>query len=365
MPLIYSFQRENNERSNISRRTLPRTFSRYNFDYQDFESRHDDTEAVIPLFQRRRHREFEIAVRSDNGSTASSSSSSSSSNNSSDQNSSDSSIIDDNTTDEDINQSINQSDIEEEEEEEGEQDDDDNTTITESFTRSRVDIYRLAIRTNSEILEDLAAIIRILRQINAIYRVFHNSNNSNRFHSRRPIRRRVRIPTLLHHNNDDDNNNIINQSDTDSSLEEEDEDDEEANKLLEAGLEDLQTVLTMENNDGIKRQSTLALLALITYQYNHCSDTYLRHYLDPNGDYNPALAVFAAATYDEEEAMLDQPPKSCQDIIIAAEELYGPDWLDEFHKGKEGALRKMLEKLTFVAQIRLKVRDISNSPITR
>lgn len=225
----------------------------------------------------------------------------------------------------------------------------------------------MAIRTNSEILEDLAAIIRILRQINAIYRVFHNSNNSNRFHSRRPIRRRVRRPTLLHHNNDDDNNNnnnIINQSDTDSSLEE-DDDDDEANKLLEAGLEDLQTVLTMENNDGIKRQSTLALLALITYQYNHCSETYLRHYLDPNGDYNPALAVFAAATYDEEEAMMDQPPKSCRDIIIAAEELYGPDWLDEFHKGKEGALRKMLEKLTFVAQIRLKVRDISNSPITR
>ncbi|KAG2231314.1 hypothetical protein INT48_001250 [Thamnidium elegans] len=364
MPLIYSFQRENNERNNISRRTLPRTFSRYNFDYQEFESRHDDTEVVIPLFQRHRHREFEIAVRSDNDSITSSSSSSSSnssSNNSSDQNSSDSSIIDDNTTDEeDINQSINQSDIEEEEE------DDDNTTITESFTRSRVDIYRLAIRTNSEILEDLAAIIRILRQINAIYRVFHNSNNSNRFHSRRPIRRRIRRPTLLHHNNDDDdNNNNLNHSDTDSSLEEEEDDDDEANKLLEAGLEDLQTVLTMENDDGIKRQSTLALLALITYQYNHCSDTYLRQYLDPNGDYNPALAVFAAATYDEEESIIDQPPKSCQDIIIAAEELYGPDWLDEFHKGKEGALRKMLEKLTFVAQIRLKVRDVSNSPVTR
>lgn len=122
----------------------------------------------------------------------------------------------------------------------------------------------------------------------------------------------------------------------------------------------------MENNDGIKRQSTLALLALITYQYNHCSDTYLRNYLDPNGDYNPALSIFAAAIYDEEESMQeDQSPKSCQDIILAAEDLYGPDWLEEFHKGKEGVLRKMLEKLTFVAQIRLKMRDISNPPVSR
>lgn len=216
---------------------------------------------------------------------------------------------------------------------------DDEDTITESFAR-RVDIYRLAIRTNSEILEDLAAIIRILRQINAIYRVFTN-------HRGRHLHRR--------HIHDDD--------DTDEDDDDDDEDDE-ANKLLEAGLEDLQSVLTTENTGGIKRQSTLALLALITYQYNHCSDKYLRQYLDPNGNYNPALAIFAAATYDEEEDDSDQPPKSCKDIMVAAEELYGPDWLDEFHKGKEGALRKMLEKLTFVAQIRSKVRE-SSLPIIR
>lgn len=241
-----------------------------------------------------------------------------------------------------------------------EEDDDDED---DNLTRSRVDIYRLAIRTNSEILEDLAAIIRILRQINAIYRVFHT--NHRHFHSRGSSTRRR--PMILPHRNQNDDGDDDTDNNPDSD-EEEEEEDEEANKLLEAGLQDLQTVLTMENNEegGIKRQSTLALLALITYQYNHCSDTYLRHYLDPDGEYNPALAIFAAATYDEEEANLrDQPPRSCKDIMVAAEELYGPDWLDEFHKGKEGALRKMLEKLTFVAQIRLKVRASSPLPVHR
>lgn len=264
-----------------------------------------------------------------------------------------------------ITQSSDDDDDDDDEEEEEEEEEDDNTTVTESFTRSRVDVYRLAIRTNSEILEDLAAIIRILRQINAIYRVFNNSTTSNRYHTRRRrgSRRRPR-PILLHHRfNDDDT--VSDSDEEEYSLEEEDE-DEEANKLLEAGLEDLQTVLTMENNGGIKRQSTLALLALITYQRSHCSENYLRHYLDPNGEYDPELSIFAAATYDEEEEyVVNQTPKSCKDIMNAAEELYGPDWLNEFHAGKEGALRKMLEKLTFVAQIRLKIRDQFNSSVIR
>lgn len=261
-----------------------------------------------------------------------------------------------------ISVNITQSSDDDEEEEEHEEEND-NTTVTESFTRSRVDVYRLAIRTNSEILEDLAAIIRILRQINAIYRVFNNSTTSSRYHTRRRGSRRRPRPILLHHRfNDDD---TTSDSDEEYSLEEEDE-DEEANKLLEAGLEDLQTVLTMENNEGIKRQSTLALLALITYQRSHCSENYLRHYLDPNGEFDQELSIFAAATYDEEEEfVVNQRPKSCKDIMNAAEEIYGPDWLNEFHTGKEGALRKMLEKLTFVAQIRLKIRDQFNSSAIR
>lgn len=351
-------------------------------DYQRYET---NSSIVRPLLQRqqRQQREYIIDnIESSNHDGTTSSSDSSSIDEEQDEN-----II---TTTSNATAIVSTTEDEELEEEEDEEDDD-NTTITESFTRSRVDIYRLAIRTNSEILEDLAAIIRILRQINAIYRVFHNSTTSNsRYGSSSSTRRSTTAssfrsrrrrsssssnlyfgPRNILHNNDDWNHNNAS-SDTASTDEEEveltsdDEDDEEANKLLEAGLEDLQTVLTMENNVGVKRQSTLALLALITYQYSHCPDNYLRHYLDPNGEYNPTLAIFAAATYDEDQdSITNQPPKSCKDIMVAAEELYGPDWLDEFHKGKEGALRKMLEKLTFVAQIRLKVRDISTPPIIR
>lgn len=230
------------------------------------------------------------------------------------------------------------------------EEDEDDDTITESFSRSRVDIYRLAIRTNSEILEDLAAIIRILRQINAIYRVFHNSNDNLGGFLRLRRSRRSRLYSSDTSDEDDDNN------------EQDDEEEEEANKLLEAGLEDLQEVLSTDNTNN-KKQSTLALLALITFQYSHCSDDYLKRYLDPNGEFNPTLAIFAAATYDDDDN--DQSLKSCRDIILAAEELYGPDWLKEFHKGKEGALRKMLEKLTFVAKIRLKVRDLNIPPVIR
>ncbi|KAG1090581.1 hypothetical protein G6F42_019657 [Rhizopus arrhizus] len=121
--------------------------------------------------------------------------------------------------------------------------------------------------------------------------------------------------------------------------------------MTTAGLEDLQAVLSTDSSNN-KKQSTLALLALITFQYSHCSDDYLKRYLDPNGEFNPTLAIFAAATYDDDDD--DKDLKSCRDIMLAAEEIYGPDWLKEFHKGKEGALRKMLEKLTFVAKIRLK-----------
>lgn len=219
----------------------------------------------------------------------------------------------------------------------------------ESFTRSPVNIYRLALRTNSEILEDLAAIIRILRQINALYRVFNNnSNNSFTSGLLRTYRQRNRTRTSRIHDSDT--------SEHESNSE--DEDEEEANKLLEAGLEDLQAVLT--NQLSRKKQSTLALLSLLTYQYNHCSKEYLSKYLDPNGEYNHTLAILAAAAYDEDH----ERPYCCRDIILAAEDIYGPDWIKEFHKGKEGALRKMLEKLTFVAKIRLKVRD-SNPPIIR
>ncbi|KAI8091092.1 uncharacterized protein B0P05DRAFT_528765 [Gilbertella persicaria] len=243
-----------------------------------------------------------------------------------------------------------------------EDDDDDDDTITESYSRSsRVDIYRLAIRTNSEILEDLAAIIRILRQINALYRVFHNnSHHFTTLRTRRGFFSHVRRTNLSRQY--DDNNDSI-EDEEESVL---DEDEEEANKLLEAGLEDLQAVLTMdsshEDTGRRKRQSTLALLSLITYQYEHCSDQYLSRYLDPDGVYDPTLAIFAAAIYEEDEEGYE--PKSCRDIMIAAEELYGPGWLKEFHKGKEGALRKMLEKLTFIAKIRLKIRD-TDRPIAR
>ena len=103
---------------------------------------------------------------------------------------------------------------------------------------------------------------------------------------------------------------------------EEQEEEEEANKLLEAGLEDLQAVLSTDSSNN-KKQSTLALLALITFQYSHCSDDYLKRYLDPNGEFNPTLAMFAAATYDDDD---DDPElKSCRDIMLAAEEIYGPD----------------------------------------
>ncbi|RCI04569.1 hypothetical protein CU098_005478 [Rhizopus stolonifer] len=190
----------------------------------------------------------------------------------------------------------------------------------EGFIMTTMDIYRLAIRTNSEILEDLAAIIRILRQINALYQLEEDSLVM----SEEPIYQD------------------------------------------KAGLEDLQAVLTMdsshEDTGRRKRQSTLALLSLITYQYEHCSDQYLSRYLDPDGVYDPTLAIFAAAIYEEDEEGYE--PKSCRDIMIAAEELYGPGWLKEFHKGKEGALRKMLEKLTFIAKIRLKIRD-TDRPIAR
>ncbi|RCH97138.1 hypothetical protein CU097_013089 [Rhizopus azygosporus] len=203
--------------------------------------------------------------------------------------------------------------------------DEDDTTGT--FHRSPIDLYRLAIRTNNEILEDLAAIIRILRQMNTIYRIFNNNN----YHS-----------TLGYSAEGDE---------------------EEANKLLEAGLSDLQSVLSTEH----KRQSTLALLALLTCHHHNehghgCSDQYLRQYLDPDGEYDPRLAIFAAAIYDDE---LELEPKSCRDIMIAAEEICGPAWLDEFHKEKESALRKMLEKLAFVAKIRLKIRDESNTRVVR
>ncbi|KAL0138326.1 hypothetical protein V8B55DRAFT_1106253 [Mucor lusitanicus] len=229
----------------------------------------------------------------------------------------------------------------------------DDDTIAESFSRSRVDIYRLAIRTNSEILEDLAAIIRILRQINALYRVF-NSSSSNNLGGFLRLRRAGRSRLYSSDTSDEDQYQ--------EEHEEAEEEEEEANKLLEAGLEDLQAVLSTDSSNN-KKQSTLALLALITFQYSHCSDDYLKRYLDPNGEFNPTLAMFAAATYDDDDD--DQDLKSCRDIMLAAEEIYGPDWLKEFHKGKEGALRKMLEKLTFVAKIRLKVRDLNMPPVIR
>ncbi|KAI9476568.1 MAG: hypothetical protein EXX96DRAFT_577599 [Benjaminiella poitrasii] len=245
-----------------------------------------------------------------------------------------------------------------------------NDLIEESSSRTRrVDIYRLALRTNSEMLEDLAAIIRILRQINALYRIFHHTNRNDNNNSSGLLRttnrsddigrrmRRRAIYSFIYDDDDDD-------SDSDNSSI---EDDDEASKLLEAGLEDLQAILSADTNSTEQRSnrekhSTLALLSLITYQHNHCSEKYLRHYLNPNGEYDPKLAMFAAAIYDEEDTD-NKLPKSCKDIILAAEELYGPNWLEEFHnKGKEGALRRLLEKLTFIAKIRMKVRD-SNFPI--
>ncbi|KAI7901288.1 uncharacterized protein BX663DRAFT_514019 [Cokeromyces recurvatus] len=230
----------------------------------------------------------------------------------------------------------------------------------EESSRTRgVDIYRLAVRANDEILEDLAAIIRILRQINALYRILHHTNRDNfeLLRSDESGRRR----TLFAYNfiNDD--------SDEEGEENKEEEEEEETNELLEAGLESLQAILTCEEEEEDqqvhrRKQSTLALLSLITYQHNHCSEKYLRRYLNPNGEYNPKLAILAAAIYDEDE---DTSPKSCQDIILAAEELYGPDWLEEFddEEEKEGfSFKRLLEKLTFVAKIRLKVRD-ANSPI--
>lgn len=362
MPLIYSFQQQEtslNTRNTGGSRQVAESFRRYV---------HDN---FRPSLLRQQSGYAENDYSSINSSTGSSSDRSDTSleNSSTAEDDSDGDEEEEmiSTSNNIINVNINQisdDDDDEEEEEEEHEEEDDNTTVTESFTRSRVDVYRLAIRTNSEILEDLAAIIRILRQINAIYRVFNNSTTSSRYHTRRRGSRRRPRPILLHHRfNDDDT--VSDSDEEEFSLEEEDE-DEEANKLLEAGLEDLQTVLTMENNGGIKRQSTLALLALITYQRSHCSENYLRHYLDPNGEYDPELSIFAAATYDEEEEyVVNQTPKSCKDIMNAAEELYGPDWLNEFHTCKEGALRKMLEKLTFVAQIRLKIRDQLNSSVIR
>ncbi|KAI8978034.1 hypothetical protein BDB01DRAFT_800458 [Pilobolus umbonatus] len=230
---------------------------------------------------------------------------------------------------------------------------DDDDTITE-FTRSRVSMYGQAIRTNTEILDDLTAIIRILRQINSLYRVINtNVSRTNGFR----VRRR-------NYHSYNDHNSHGSSTHPEENEDNSDSDEEEANKLLEAGLADLQTVLSMEHRQN-RKQSTLALLSLLTYQHrNHCSDQYLRHYLDPNGEFNPELAVFAAATYDEDD-IEDRDPKSCQDIIEAAEDLCGADWLDEFQKGKESVLRNILEKLTFIAKIRLKVRDVSNDKAIR
>ncbi|KAG0743296.1 hypothetical protein G6F57_007817 [Rhizopus arrhizus] len=207
-------------------------------------------------------------------------------------------------------------------------DSDDEEDDVGTFPHSPIDLYRLAIRSNSEILEDLTSIFRILRQMNAIHRIFNHSSN------------------------------VF--GNTGSYVETVDE--EETNVLLETGLADLQSVLSLEH----KRQSALALLALLTYQQGQhgCSDRYLRHYLDPNGEYNPRLAMFAAAICDDDDENHLQP-RSCQDIMTAAEEMLGPTWLDEFHKEKGCMLRKMLEKLAFVAKIRTKMHNQSNNLIIR
>ncbi|KAI8886714.1 hypothetical protein K501DRAFT_243549 [Backusella circina FSU 941] len=196
-------------------------------------------------------------------------------------------------------------------------------TDDETVTEPRSEFHRLTTMSNTELLEDLAAIVRILRQINSLHRIFNSSNTP-----------------------DDQTLQLM---EPDEGV------DEEASKLLEEGLADLQTVLTTEH----RRQSTLALLALLTYQQMSHHDAFLKYYLDANGEYNPTLAMFAAVTYDDEI----QEPKCCRDIINAAEELCGPDWLEEFQRGKESALKCMLDKLSFVAKIRLKVRDISEKVI--
>lgn len=221
--------------------------------------------------------------------------------------------------------------------------DDDNDTITGLRSRSRVNFHRMAARTNSEILEDLAAIIRILRQINVLYHIFHRNQQADA---------RSSFGLQL----DDERTDLYNVGMMG-------EDEEEASKLLEAGLADLQAVLSTDQQEARienKRQSTLALLALITYRHTYCSEQYLSRYLDPNGDYDPTLALFAAAIYDDNDES-DCSPKSCRDIIAAAEELCGPDWLKEFDQSEDSILRNMLDKLALIAKVRLKVRTSEGS----
>ncbi|KAI9264446.1 hypothetical protein BY458DRAFT_587642 [Sporodiniella umbellata] len=196
-----------------------------------------------------------------------------------------------------------------------------------SRSPSSIDFYRLAMRTHGEILEDLTAILRILRQMNTIHRIFLQN------HPRQP------------------------------ALEEEwAEEDEETHTLLETGLNELQHILSTEH----QRQSTLAMLSLLTHpQGDHaCSERYLQHYLDPNGEYNPPLAILAAAIFDEEETQTGSP-KSCQEMMTIAEDLLGPTWLDDFYKMKGCVLKKMLEKLALVAKIRVKVKEKSVEGVNR
>jgi hypothetical protein len=212
-----------------------------------------------------------------------------------------------------------------EEEDEEEEDETLGMVITddETVTEPQSELRRFSTMNNTELLEDLAAIVRILRQINLLHRIFYSHTPDRALQLMEP-------------------------SDMDEGV------DEEATKLLEDGLADLQTVLTTEH----RRQSTLALLALLTYEQTS-NNNFLRHFLDANGEYNPTLAMFAAATYDYK---IEQP-KCCRDIINAAEELCGPDWLEEFQKGKESVLKSMLDKLSFVAKIRLKMRDMNDKVI--
>jgi hypothetical protein len=194
-------------------------------------------------------------------------------------------------------------------------------TDDETVTEPQSEFRRFSTMNNTELVEDLAAIVRILRQINSLNRIFYSHTPDRALQLMEPSDEGV---------------------------------DEEAAKLLEDGLADLQTVLTTEH----RRQSTLALLALLTYEQTS-NNHFLRHFLDANGEYNPTLAMFAAATYDDK---IEQP-KCCRDIINAAEELCGPDWLEEFQKGKESVLKSMLDKLSFVAKIRLKMRDMNDKVI--
>ncbi|KAI9032748.1 hypothetical protein CLU79DRAFT_715028 [Phycomyces nitens] len=102
------------------------------------------------------------------------------------------------------------------------------------------------------------------------------------------------------------------------------------------------------NSLGFSLPST-AVLSLLCDE--DCKQEWLTQYLTPDGEFDPGLAVLAAAVY--EQFRIDGPV-CCRDVLLAGEELYGEDWPNRLHpKGRN----HVLDKLSTVAHIQQKLKD--------